>query len=85
MDTAQPVAIYSTNNPVEAQVLRNALEEEGIQAVVDSTTAGGLVGIQTIHLLVHAADAERARAIVMAHDERRASEPDEDEDEEAEA
>jgi len=71
MDTNQTVVIYTTTNPVEAQVLRNTLEEEGIRCQLDSENQAGWVGLENIRLLVHAGDVEKAKELVLAHDEHR--------------
>ena len=77
MDANETVAVYTTNFQLQADILKNALEQEGIKCQVDSEGQGGLVGLTQIRLLVHAADAERARQILEEHESRPGEEEEE--------
>jgi hypothetical protein len=64
------VTVYTVTNPTQAELVRMALESEGIDAHLDGEGqgGGGLVGIFDTHVVVRAADAERARAIIAFHE-----------------
>ena len=65
----EPLELYSTNNPVEAEMLRTALHSEGIKCELDGKLQAGLVGIDAmpIKLLVLASDYDRAFAYLQEH------------------
>jgi hypothetical protein len=78
------VAVYTVANPVQAEIIKNALAEEGIRCFIeDENQAGavGLIGIQ-IRLFVPARDAERAARFIERHErgERPHRQPTPDED-----
>lgn len=83
MDNNELVTVYTVSNQIEAEIIKNALEDEGIRAFVEGgNQAGeaGLVGI-TIHIEVAAADAEQARAFIQQHQHRaQAAEQEEDQE-----
>jgi hypothetical protein len=63
----EPTKIYDADNGAEAEVLREALEAEGIDAALD-LTPGPLDGLtamgQGVPIYVGANDLEKARAII---------------------
>ena len=63
------VSVYSTNNAVEAEILRTALHGEGIKCEIDGENQAGLTGIisMEIRLLVRAEDSDRARKNLEQH------------------
>jgi hypothetical protein len=70
MDTKELVTVYTVGNAVEAEIIRNALQNEGIRAFVEGANQAadaGLVGIP-IHIEVAAADADKARKFIAAHE-----------------
>jgi hypothetical protein len=68
MDEKEPVVVYTTADANEAEVLRLALEAEGIECFVTGENQGGFSGvIPEITLLVHADQADEARAILESH------------------
>jgi hypothetical protein len=76
------VHLANARNPIEANIWRQALEEEGISCTVvgDLLEAGiGDVGSVKPEVWVHAHDVERARAFLEAH-HGAAEEPEADED-----
>jgi hypothetical protein len=77
------VHLANARNPIEANIWRQALEDEGISCTVvgDLLEAGvGDVGSLTPEVWVHAGDAERARAFLAAHQAHHsADEPEEEE------
>lgn len=68
MDTEELVTIYSLKNPTQAEVIRMALEGEGIACFLEGKTQAGLTGIFDIDVQVKAADADRARELIKAHE-----------------
>jgi hypothetical protein len=69
MDTRDLVSVYTVSNPVEAEIIKNALKVEGIRAFVEGGNQAaetGLAGI-AIHIEVPAGDADRARKFIEHH------------------
>jgi hypothetical protein len=83
MQSEDIVHLANARNPIEANIWRQALEDEGISCTVvgDLLEAGvGDVGSLTPEVWVHANDLERARAFLAAHQARHgADEPEEEE------
>lgn len=69
MDQIELVTVYTADDPVQAEVVKNALEADGIQAVVDRETQGGFSGstISLVRVQVRTADEARARAAIAFH------------------
>ena len=75
MENEDLVTVYTSNNPVQAEIVKNALVAEGFEAFVEGELQAaepGLVAIP-IHIQVPTHEAERARRFIEDH-ERRASE-----------
>ncbi len=70
MDPNELTVVYSTSDANTAEILRNAIQAEGIKCEIDGEHQAGLtgVGIMEIKLLVRAEDYDRARAYVEKHD-----------------
>lgn len=65
MDVNEPIVVYVSINPAEAEVVRMALEAQGIVSKTTGTNQGGLIGtLPEITVVVHASDADRARKII---------------------
>ena len=64
------VPVYSAANPVEANVVKNALEAEGIRCFLDGAEQAAEVGLSAfaIKLLVPTEDVEKARLFISAHE-----------------
>ena len=76
MDPTEPVEVYSSFRPAEAEIIKNMLEAEGIEADVTGDTQGSFTGATPeVTIMVHAADADRARKLILAHQEAAANEP----------
>jgi Putative prokaryotic signal transducing protein len=71
MDPQELVPIASYSETTHAEVVRNALEAEGIRSVVEGPNQGAFTGAVQVRVLVQAADAERARAFVEEHEGRK--------------
>ena len=64
MEAQEPVTVYTVKNPAEAQMVRNALQAEGIAAEISGDDQAGLAGVLTIDILVKAIDLDRARQVI---------------------
>ena len=67
MDDLELVEVYTLKNPAIAEIIKNAIEAEGIPCQLGNETQAGLTGIFDIKVLVRAADAERARELIDSH------------------
>lgn len=86
MDHNEPVRVYTSNNPTIAEMVRAALESEGIDSQVTGESQAGFAGvIPEVEVLTHARDAARAREIIEAIERDAALTTDEDLDSESEA
>ena len=67
MDELLPV--YSTSDPNEAEIIRNALQGEGIRCEITGENQAGLTGLSTmnIELMVRAEDFDRAKKYLQEH------------------
>lgn len=82
MEPQEPVTVFTTNDPTIADMVRNALHEEGIAAEVSGESQGGFAGVLSeVEVLVKAADADKALRIVEELEERRRQQADSDEEE----
>jgi hypothetical protein len=68
MNTDALVTVFTLKNPAQAEILRLALQEEGIACFLEGENQAGLTGIFDIDVQVRAADAERARELIKAHE-----------------
>jgi Putative prokaryotic signal transducing protein len=81
MSMQEMVTVYTVSNAIEAEIIKNALIDEGIHCEIEgSHQAGeaGLTGIE-IKLQVPEADALRAKAFIADHDSLAEDEPVDDE------
>ena len=69
MNANEPVAVYTTNDLYEAEIIKNSLEAEGIPCEVDGTNQGGFVEMFDVRIVVRAADVERARRVLAEHEQ----------------
>lgn len=58
--------VYSVINPIEAEIIRNALKSEGIRCVLEGAQQAAAVGVQAfpIKIQVRANDADRASRLI---------------------
>jgi len=73
VDSQELVTVYTVSNPVEAEIIKNALHAEGIKCFVEGgnqAAESGLTGIP-VSIEVPAIDADRARKFIEAHEYRR--------------
>jgi hypothetical protein len=64
MEADEPVTVYTVNNPYEAEVIKMALQGQGISCQLDGEGQAGLSDILEIGILVPARDADRAQKII---------------------
>lgn len=75
-DPADLVTVYTVNNAVQAEIIKNALEDEGIRCFVDNegqAGGGGLTGLE-IRISVPVTVAEQARKFLEEHERNRGEE-----------
>src|SRR5262245_24920755 len=63
MDAEEPVEVYTVTNPAMAEMIRAALEEDGIICEISGESQAGLSGVLDIQIMTRAIDADRARKI----------------------
>ena len=64
MEADEPVTVYTVNNPYEAEVIKMALQGEGISCQLDGEGQAGFSDIFEIGILVRARDADLAKQII---------------------
>ena len=64
MEANEPVTVYTVNNPYEAEVIKMAVQGEGISCELDGEGQAGLSDILEIGILVPAIDADRAQTFI---------------------
>jgi hypothetical protein len=88
MDTNDDlVPVYTVSNPVKAEIIKNALAEEGIRCFIEGENQAGEVGLIgiAIRLLVPAAQAEEAARFIAEHERAHAEEDEGDEAEDVDS
>lgn len=81
MESEEPIAVYTVTDPTVAEMIRNALHEEGIVCEISGESQGGFSGVLEIQILTKAADAERACQIIAALEQHHAESTPEPDDE----
>jgi len=78
------VTVFTATTEVEADIIKNALTEEGIQCTVEGALQAGGVGVLGIGVKVQvpANEVTRARAVLEESRRRAAADEDDEEDEE---
>ena len=64
MESQEPIEVYTVTDPTVAEMIRNALHQEGIVCEISGESQGGFSGVLEIQILTRAIDAERARQII---------------------
>jgi hypothetical protein len=79
MDIKDPVRVYSAGDAFEAEIVKNALEAEGIRCFLEGENQAALPGNPAlgVHVWAEAGKADQARQIIEAHEahRHRSSEP----------
>lgn len=65
-DAQSLVEVYTVTDPVQAELIRASLQNEGIACWIEGESQAGLAGVLTISLRTRALDADRARRIIEA-------------------
>jgi hypothetical protein len=70
MEPNELVTVYTVTDPNVGEVIATALRRQGIQCHLSGESQGGFsgLGMMEIELMVRAADADRAREIIEAHE-----------------
>lgn len=68
MDSDDLVTIFSLTDATKAEVIRVALQAEGIRCEVGGEGQAGFTGLWEIDILVRAEDADRATKIIESHE-----------------
>jgi Putative prokaryotic signal transducing protein len=73
VDPQELVTVYTAGNSVEAEIVKNALLDEGIKAFIDGEMQAAESGLPAIpvKVIVPAFESERARKFVEIHEQRR--------------
>ena len=75
------VPVYSARDPATAEILKNALEAEGIRCEIEGGNQAALAGVLMIRLFVRSEDAVRAAEFLRSHEQYHAEDEDLSEDE----
>ncbi len=69
LDDDELVEVYRTGDPNTAEIIRNALADEGIASQPEGENQAGLAGISSmaVKIFVRAEDHDRARAFIEEH------------------
>ena len=73
--------VYTTTDPNTAEILRGALQGEGIKCEIEGENQGGFTGMNfsEIRLVVRAEDYDRAHNFVKSHESHESDEEESDE------
>ncbi len=74
LDPNELVTVFTVNDPIEAEILKNFLNAEGIACQIAGEGQAGLTGVMEIELLAKAVDADRAEKLIR----QREPKPDDD-------
>lgn len=64
MKTDELAAVYTTTHPADAEMVRIALEEEGLAAFVEGGKQAGLAGVLNVRVCVAQQNAAEARRLI---------------------
>jgi hypothetical protein len=75
MNTKDWVTVYTLSNSVRAEIIRAALQAQGIRCFLDGLNTAELasIGAFEINVQVPAGDADRATRFIESHEARRLS------------
>lgn len=68
MNANEPVVVWTSTDPLHAEMVKGTLQSEGIIARLEGASQAGLAGILEVKVLVRAWDADRARRILREHE-----------------
>jgi 3-hydroxyisobutyrate dehydrogenase-like beta-hydroxyacid dehydrogenase len=64
MTTDELATVYTTTHPADAEMVRAALEEEGLAAFVEGAKQAGLAGVLNVRVCVAQQNADEARRLI---------------------
>ncbi len=67
MDPQDLVCVYTVGDNNLAEIIKNALQSEGIKASIENENQAGLSGVLDIKICVRAIDADRAQKFIESH------------------
>ncbi len=67
MNHEELVTIYTVQDAMKAEIIRNYLESEGIPCRLGNESQAGFTGIFQVDLLVRAEDSDRAQKLIRQH------------------
>ncbi len=81
MASDELVTVYAARDAVQAEIIKNALEGEGMRCFLEQEDQAGLAGLMNISVKVQvpASEAERARRFIRDHERSHSEEEPEDE------
>jgi hypothetical protein len=70
MDAHEWITVYTVSDPVQGEIIKNALNSEGIRCTLEGELQAGEAGVAAmpIKVQVPASDADRARKFVVQHE-----------------
>ena len=77
MEAENPVTVYTLDNPVKAEIIKNALQAEGIRCFLDGINQAaepGLMGLE-IKVQVSSGNVDRARRLIESHEAQHPAKP----------
>jgi Putative prokaryotic signal transducing protein len=80
MEAQEPIEVYTVTDPTKAEMIRNALHQEGILCEISGEGQAGFTGVFEIKILTRAIDADRARRIIEELEEHHSDDTTEEED-----
>ena len=62
------VTVHTTHDPTKAELIKAALNDEGIACEISGENQGSFSGVLDITILVRAVDADSARKFIESHE-----------------
>lgn len=77
MDNKELVTVYTVATSTEGEIVKNALQAEGVRAFLEGANQAGEAGLIGISIKVQVAleDVDRARKIIESHSARHGAKP----------
>ncbi len=67
-DKNELVTVFTVNDAMEAEILKNFLNAEGIACEIDGEGQAGFTGVVEIGIMVKAIDADRAEKLIRSRE-----------------
>jgi hypothetical protein len=68
MDADEMVEVCTLRDAIKAEIIKNALADEGIACEIENESQAAMTGIFDIRILVPAWRADQARKLIESHD-----------------